>query len=63
MCRLPATEEMKTVMQGEGGRGGEEEEMLSQVYGVCSCTQITNDYCMSTSFHVQEIKYVCLSNK
>ena len=37
MCRLPTTAEMKIIMKGEGGGGGGEEDMLSQVYGVCSC--------------------------
>ena len=53
MCRLPSTEEMERVMQGEKG-GEEEEDMLSQVYGKTDQT----DYCvMSTSFNVNGFTY------
>ena len=59
MCRLPATDEMKTVMKGEKG-GGTEEEMLSQVYGKTDET----DHCMlSTSFNVNGIIYDITINR
>ena len=62
MCRLPSTEEMERVMQGEKGGGTEEEEMLSQVYGKTDET----DYCvLSTSCNVNGFTYdiVCTINR
>ena len=55
MCRLPTTAEMKVIMRGEGaggggGGGGGDNDMLSQVYGVCSCVLCSRN----------NLKFACL---